>query len=505
MNGDDRLDRSARRREQAGSRLLAAAGLLAVGLLLGGCSTYQDDTRALQQAWLAGDDLTAAAEARSQADDDPEGVDALLWRLEEGAAYRSGSEFTQSNSAFEQAEARVNYYDAQASVRISEQTLATLTNLSFLPYEGTSYDRIMLNTYKALNYLSLGDVDAARVELNRALERQREAVAANAAAIAEAEENAETSTQMAQAGSEDGYNVQRAQNDRRFQQQLGSAYNYLDRYSAYADYVNPFTVFVEGLFFMCNAASPSDLERARTAFSRVQGMLPANTYVRQDLDTVNARFNGQPLPHLTYVIFETGMAPARVGQRIDIPLFLVTNQVPYVGVNFPQLKFNDYYVPSLTAMAGGKSYESATVSDMDAVVAQSFKNELPVIITRTLISAGVKAAIQYGVYEATKSNSTVNAFAMIATSVYAAATNQADLRTWLTLPKEFAYCRFPTPESRSVEIHLRGAQRLTVDLLDGQVNVIYIKSNAPSASVSVQQFVMKKSDYPMPDQGALSL
>jgi hypothetical protein len=142
---------------------------------------------------------------------------------------------------------------------------------------------------------------------------------------------------------------------------------------------------------------------------------------------------------------------------------------------------------------------------MDSVVAQSFKNELPVIITRTLISAGVKAAIQYGVYEATKSNSTVNAFAMIATSVYAAATNQADLRTWLTLPKEFAYCRLPTPESRSVEIHLRGAQRLTVDLLDGQVNVIYIKSNAPSASVSVQQFVMKKSDYPMPDQGALSL
>ncbi|MBC2595289.1 hypothetical protein H5P28_13555 [Ruficoccus amylovorans] len=479
--------------------------LLGLGVFLGGCASYQDETRALQQAWIAGDDVTAAAEARSQADDDPTGTDALLWRLEEGAAYRAGSEFNQSNTAFAQAEARVNYYDSQASFRVSEQTLATLTNLTFLPYEGTAYDRIMLNTYKALNYLSLGDYEAARVELNRALDRQREAVAANAAAIAEAEENADVASAKAGSPGEDGYNVHRALDDPSFQRQLSSAYSYLNRYSVYADYVNPFTVFLEGLYFMCNAASPSDLERSRMAFQRVSGMLPNNRYISQDLATLNDRLNGQPMPHLTYVIFETGMAPSRTEHMINIPLFLVTKQVPYVGVAFPQLRFNDYYVPSLTAHAGGSSYETMTVCDMDSVVAQDFQNYLPVAVTRTLISAGVKAALQYGVYEATKDNSTVNLIAMIGTSIYAASTNHADLRTWVTLPKEFSYCRFHTPESRQVEIRLRGAQRLTVDLLDGQVNVIYIKSNSPGASVSVQQFVMKESDYPMPDQGALSL
>lgn len=486
--------------------LLWLLGALVLALLFGGCATYQDETQALQQAWLAGDDLSAAFEAQGQANDSPEGTDALLWRLEEGAAFRSAAYFNESNTALSQAEARVDYYDSQAKVRVSEQVLATLTNLSFLPYEGTAYDRIMLNTYKALNYLSLGDHEAARVELNRALERQREAVAANAEAIAEAEENATKATKLARDGDSDGYDVSRAEGDPTFQRQIRSTYGYLDDYSAYADYVNPFTVFLEGLYFMGNAGGVSDLERARKSFERVRGMLPGNDYVRQDLETINARLNGEPLPHLTYVIFETGMAPARIEKRIDIPLFIVTDRVPYVGAAFPQLRFNDFYVPSLQAAVNSEtSYQTAIICDMDSVVAQSFQNELPVIITRTLISAGVKAGIQYGIYEATKGNSTANAFAMIAAGIYAASTNRADLRTWLTLPKEFSYCRFPTPRDRVVDLHLRGAQSLSVDLLDGRINVVYIKSNSPAASLSVQQFVMQENDYPAPDLGNLKL
>lgn len=474
--------------------------------LLGGCATYQDETRQLQQAWVVGDDLTAAYEAQREADESPEGIDALLWRLEEGAAFRSAAYFEESNRAFSQAEVLMDTYDNEAEIRVSEQLLATLTNLSSLPYEGTAYDRIMVNTYKALNYLSLGDHEAARVELNRALERQREAVAANAEAIAEAQENAEKASEEARRGSEDGYDVDRAENDPLFQRQINAAYGYLDDYSIYADYVNPFTVFLEALYFMCNAGGISDLERSRKSFERVRGMLPGNDYVRQDLETVSARLNGEPLPHLTYVIFETGMAPARTEQRIDIPLFIVTNRVPYVGAAFPQLRFNDFYVTGLRAAVDPEtSYSTQTLSDMDAVVAQSFQNDLPVTITRTLISAGVKAGIQYGIYEATKNNGTVNAIAMIAAGIYAASTNRADLRTWLTLPKEFTYCRFPTPRDRIVDLHLNGAQSLSVDLLDARVNVIYVKSNSPSASLSVQQFVMQASDYPAPYHAPLQL
>jgi len=462
--------------------------------VLGGCATYQDDTEELRRAWASGDDLTAAQEAKSEADSSPTGIDALLWRAEEGAAFRAADYYKDSNTAFSQAEARIDYYDKAARIRISDQALATVVNLSMLPYEGTSYDRIMVNTYKALNYLTMGDRQSARVEINRALQRQREAVRLYADAIEAAQEDANDASVQSRYNPQDNYNVNRATNDRKFQNLLDRNYGYLRDYRAYADYVVPFTVFLEGLYFMTNAQGLSDIERSRKAFERVRGMLPKNQYLSADYDLVVKRQNGEELPRLTYVIFETGMAPTRREVRIDIPLFLVTREVPYFGVAFPQLQFNNSYIRSVTAQTSGGSYTTEVVTNMDAVVAQAFENELPIIITRTLITAGVKAAAQYGIYQASKGDDTANAIAMVLTTAYSAATNRADLRTWVTLPKQFGYCRFPTPADGQVRLKLQGAQSLTVDLIEGHINVIYIKSNAPGATPSVSQFILKDAD-----------
>ncbi len=475
-------------------RNATTTSLLLVALVLGGCATYQDDTAELRSAWVAGNNLAAAQEAEAEADDSPTGIDALLWRAEEGAAYRAASYYQDSNTAFSQAESRIDYYDKAARIRVSDQALATVVNLSMLPYEGTSYDRIMVNTYKALNYLTLGDRAAARVEINRALQRQREAVRQNAEAIEAAEEDADRASQKARYNPEDNYNVNRAYNDRNFQNLLSRNYGYLQDYSAYADYVVPFTVFLEGLYFLTNPQGLSDIERSRKAFERVRGMLPGNNYLSADYALAVKRQNGEPLPRMTYVIFETGMAPTRREIRIDIPLFLVTREVPYFGVAFPQLSFNNHYVRSVTAQTSEGSYTTQLVTNMDAVVAQAFDNELPIIITRTLITAGVKAAAQYGIHQASKNDDTANAIAMIITTAYSAATNRADLRTWVTLPKQFAYCRFSTPEDGQVQLKLQGGPALTVDLLDAHVNVIYIKSNSPGAPPSVSQFILMEAD-----------
>src|SRR5690606_19513582 len=97
----------------------------------------------------------------------------------------------QSIEAFDAAEERVNRYEEEAKIKVGSTGGATLTNQANLPYIGRAYDKVMMNTYKALNYLQLGDFDAARVELNRALQRQRDAVEANAKRIEEAQELAE--------------------------------------------------------------------------------------------------------------------------------------------------------------------------------------------------------------------------------------------------------------------------------------------------------------------------
>lgn len=472
------------------------AVLACLALFATGCATYRDQTRPIRNAWVAGDDMRAAALAREAAENRSGSRDAVVYRLEEGAALRAAHQYIDSNRAFDLAEQDIMQFDAGAEIRLAAEMGAALTNLSALPYTGFAYDKIMLSTYKALNFMQLGELEAARVELNRALERQREAVRDNAARLEEARAKAAETARDARGhmqstgSSGTALDLQRTHNDPRLQRQLDAAYAYLDEYRVYADYVNPFTVFLDGLFFFAVGQGQSDLERARLSWERVRAMVLDHRYINEDLDALDRRMRGETLPPLTYVIFETGTAPLRDEVRIDLPLVLVGSRaVPYVGVNFPRLDFQGNYLPRITARADGHSHPTATIARMDSVIAQEFANELPAIVVKTLLSAGAKAAIQYGLYEATKDHGTAGLLVMLAGTLYQAAMNQADLRTWTTLPKQFAYCRFPTPENLEVEIS-GGRGSKFVHLEKAPINVIYVKSNSANAPLNITTFTL---------------
>lgn len=121
----------------------------------------------------------------------------------------------------------------------------------------------------------------------------------------------------------------------------------LNHLMAYADYVNPATVYLDGLFFMAQGTGNSDWERSRNSFDRVRGMISENKFIQQDLETLQQVIIGQPIQPTTYVFFVTGLAPVREQIRIDLPLFLIMPGVPYVGAAFPKLKYRDNYLSVL--------------------------------------------------------------------------------------------------------------------------------------------------------------
>ena len=105
----------------------------------------------------------------------------------------------------------------------------------------------------------------------------------------------------------------------------------------------------------------------------------------------NRLLTGKQIPATTYVFFETGQSPEREQIRIDLPLFIITPGVPYVGAAFPKLKYRSDYISALNVSYDGKTEAAFLLSNMDAVVAREFKNELPIIITKTLIASAIKA------------------------------------------------------------------------------------------------------------------
>ena len=529
------------------SKIVNPALALAAALALTGCQTYTSKTAGRDEAVRSGNIASAVAQADKDAEKNKDNKDTVLYRLEQGAILRSAAlanlpgpastapaapalaegqtqtnqalnaaapgqvsprigYLTRSVAAFDEAARRIEDYEAAAKIHVGAETGAILTNQANVPYRGRAYDKVMLHTYQALNYLQLGDGDAARVELNRALQSQRDAVEANAKRIREAQKLAEDA-QSGGVKDEQGrqgqsYDVGRATSDPRTSAGLsGIEGKFNAAILPYGDYVNPFTTFLDALVFTHQGSDASDLERARKSWERVVNFAPGNPYARSDYVAIEPDIRAPsatspaPAPNgLTYVIFETGSAPYREQLRIDIPIFIVTNSLSYVGAAFPQLETVNGQAPLLqAATSDGAAYPTALVASMDSVVAQDFKNEWPSILTKTLISTATKATIDAVLQKQIQDQSGATGALLfkLATAVTQAAINVADTRTWRSLPKEFQYARLPTPADHRLVLSA-GAQSVAVELEPAAVTVVYVKSTGGFAPLLVGQFILKK-------------
>jgi hypothetical protein len=150
-------------------------------------------------------------------------------------------------------------------------------------------------------------------------------------------------------------------------------------------------------------------------------------------------------------------------------------------------------VTNTVTMPGDTKATTELLADMDSVIGLDFKNEMPVVITKTIASTVVKAVSAYAINQgASQQSDLAGLFAKIGTAIYQAAVNIADERTWTTLPKEFQFCRIPTPSDRKIVLETPdGIQKIPVTIKDGTVNIIYVKSINSAAPLSVTQMKLK--------------
>jgi hypothetical protein len=443
--------------------------------------------------WVGGDAAGAAQGFTTKANSEASrnGNDVVIWWLEQGTALRAAGDYRASNDAFSRAEERIDQHQLAAKVQLGQEGVALLSSQASLPYTGRTYDGIMLNTYKALNHLQLGELENARPQLVRAYQRQQDAVAENARLIEKQQKAQELERQNELVG--------QMREDGPFAEKVNGLSSGLEQMQTYADFVNPFTVFLDGLYFAYAGVDGSDIERARKSFERVMAFSGNNRYVTEELATIEAMVGAKPVAPTTYVILETGSAPYRDQLRIDIPT--LWPKLPYLGAAFPRLITVPSYTPALDVFTDLGTNSTALIGSLDGVVAQHFKAELPVVIAKTLISTAVKATATRLAWEATRKTlpdgqkddgGMTGGLVIMAAVAGQFAVNNADLRTWTTLPKEFQYCRFPTPANRKIALGPRNGQPAsTVDLADGVINVVYVRSVSPQSPLVVSQFKLK--------------
>ena len=188
---------------------------------------------------MAGGDYLGAKQYALSVDND------ILWTLQAAAAASAAGEYTESNNLYDLAEQ--NYINARKSSDAVDNVgvvAQVLVNDNLLSYKGEVHDGIMINAYKALNFMLLNDWDLARVELNRAYDRQRRAADFYSDEILKEQKRAK----------ENGFSLD-----------IDKAMSQIDigdqnQIKAYADYVIPFVNLLETAY-LSYKGDADDMER----------------------------------------------------------------------------------------------------------------------------------------------------------------------------------------------------------------------------------------------------
>lgn len=361
----------------------------------------------------------------------------VLWNLQAGiSAFHIAKEDTQE--ILQQGEDLFSQYESQGLLGgLFGNVGAVIVNENVKTYRGNIYEGVSYNYYKALNAMSSGDYALARVEFNRANDRQRRAKDYFHKDITQA---------MNAALEENAQNEELRQFDTRHSEEtikpmLESQYSNLKNFHAYQGFINPAVSYVSALFFM----TQGDYSKAIDLYKEAYGISKAQI-ITQDLDIITKRKNGDRA-YYTWFLIEDGRSAALKESSINLPAYLVSERVLHVGVSIPTIyegmpSANLYRAVSIDSTHNFSAFE---VSDIDLVIANEFSKKLPFILTRAISSAMLKASTQ-AILHRIGEDQYGAAGALVGSLIgaaYSASTNSADVRISTALPKRILALRIP--------------------------------------------------------------
>lgn len=440
------------------------ATLLAVNALFCACSNHSSNNLFYQEA-LKNKYCSESFfnDERKKVD---KGNDTIYIGLNVGALARNCENYEQSIYFFDKAEEAYKYdVDLQGLGKKSVKMLSsTLINENINDYEGTLYERIMVNVYKGLNFMSLKDFANARVEFNRALMRQDKAKEYFAKQI---ESNRKE--------------FDEAKQDANYEQNMGNNYNtisaryehLLKDFATTQDFVNPYATYMASVFFFLDG----DYKRAQDLFKEVAIINKNSAEFNKEFNIFEnyaKSLNPQSLQKYVFVVYESGFGAGLDEFAITLP-FTFDGNVVTSSLALPTLKkrTNSYeYI-----VANGSKV--ADFVDFDNIIATEFKANMGFRVGKALSSTIVKTTMNLAVAK----NDPTGGYLSLATSLFNSATTKADLRFWSALPK---YAKILALENTgNIVINSDNGTTLykNEELPQDKNLLIIVKSHTPKSSV----------------------
>ena len=443
-----------------------------------GASVGIDTTGAKEQSqeFAAGRYKKAAEIAIANKDEDAQIDEAHILSTLKGAnSLLYAKDYKTSISLFDDAERSIKFHHEELLASTTSDYLAKiLLNDAAIDYHASTWDSVLVNTYKSLAYMAEGKMPEARVELNRAIDRQRRAKEEYSVLIQKQEEA------IAQKKRSESAEFSRSMDNPKVTNIVQRNYSNLYNFQAYPDFINPFTTYLAGVFFTIDG----DLSKASLLLKESYAMMPDNKTAKEDFDMVEDALNkGKPISEkYVWIMYENGLGPIKKQFKLNIPVFIVSNRVSYTGIALPRLENRQIATVDMSVYEGVNLLgKTQNIADMDRVIKTEFKYQYKYIVARAVMSTILKTTAQYAM------NKNFGGWAGIGAAILQMATTQADTRIWSTVGKEFQVTRVKMPHSRKLVLKA-GVQSIDVTLgKNAKHSIVYVRiptaNSMPSVSV----------------------
>lgn len=461
------------------SVVLTALVLGAACVTAPGCKSYPDKMRSLKAELAMGMDDDVPAVYRAEK---PSGKNRLLALEEQGRLAQLQGRYRESAEAYREAmefcETKAN--GAVVSVRetLDKSLASTYGNDLGMDYPVTAFDQMMLYTLDSFNRLALGEWDHFGVDVRNLTVWRNEAnelVLRDIASINEKLGKKRKDALVANSAYKDI---------------IGKEVLYADGLRRSTD--NAYALYLIALYNEV-LGNNADALKAYRDIERIRPGIPA----------VSAGIEGANGRHLAagegevIVFFEEGFIPQKRNYRFQYGgLFTtVVSDLPYYSAFDCQ---PSEYGGSVAVLENGDFVASGTqLCDLATLAVKSHEERLRGIIARQISRTSVKAITRgifsgmalAGAYCAAKGIGddkgytqtlllTVGIVGSVGMGIMAAATEQADLRSWLLLPRQVQIARF----SAGPGVHeflvqsANGSRNVTVEVKPGKKTVVYCTS-----------------------------
>ena len=441
------------------ARLVPAIALVAAA----GCATYVASNLELRTLLEAQDyqDALARIEARAG------GRDRLLELLQRGHVLHYAGRYDESNVAFQQAEDLAGELYTRS---VSQQAASLIVNDLTIDYRGKPFELAMVPFYRAFNYLSLGDNDAAQVEARKATVALADAVEATIREIDRPEDRA-AARKLQDSGFLHWFSGMLFESD--------GAFN-----DAFVAYRNAARAYLAGVD-LTGLAPPTDLGRDLERVGLAYGFRDEVDALRStspELFAGTEPEGGDGSGEVVFVL-ESGWIAPRDQVILNVPILsfdrryssnedwareLVNRTSPGWSTDVDIEYWLTVAVPKMGQPVRGpvtevrlSSARSAATSrpadDLSRRAAATLDAERGQILFKTFTRALVK-------YAATEAASREDATVGAVVNLLGALSERADTRCWLTLPNRLSVARLHLPPGR---------HELQVDYLDATGRVVH--------------------------------